>query len=843
MRFRYTLSWLLATLMPGTLADGVEHLNQAGCERVVERLLFHNRQGRYWRGKFEGNSTDPAEVAGRPRAASPSMARNAQYQRVRLISRDMYCAIADRPEADQALAINELTETYVTRGVRVKLRAMSFVERERFVAVRGAVHTLRTQFWTPANWLELRLCKYIAMGVFTLGTKLFSRKQDSDGVWQPQVLLPMPANRNRGKQEQIFSPIYVPSPFRDPAQIKASQDTLLADHDISVSEEGKSANIDIFSATSRAFDHARHNNNYIPPTPRRGARAQVLADGVTYYCAGRMATRFGTRVLGLKRWHNAKYYFSNVSLYLNGDHYPELKKYLGHIYDRLNAGLRTTPCGVDEVGNAQFLSACFTSEVRCGPSDIAVQDLEWTEGGDAAAGNSIGGMEPPPSKEGCCYYCEGRRKQWFDSACCASAKRRTLFRSALMAHELPPGSPPGAVYTCPATGCGFAITAASVAAEALRRPLLTEGAALIEERTHRSKHAGQLPGRVKLSHADHIKRQMSLLHFNLNSCGSTLVICYAAGASKAQKHAMNAVLEKFKSLYRYRVNKGDREKKAPGNVVRHMLWTKDLMLDVLAARYGAPSSAEERKAAAEIAAAQEAGEYMADDAEPPAPAPAPSPAPAPKPPATHGMNLAALLGMATGAPPATASPSPADEPPQETIDDDIDPEGDVDDTLEATPDICGTYLTALRGVKTLLELQLELHVPWDDDDAGEGRKRHGAAAKKKGREWATALRKHCNGTCGHYYMHLAYEHLGELIIEHGPFQHGNDEILEKGLHRPASNPRPTQHAHPTTYYPLDDPPLLMFFNHLSIQRAARALAPTSHPTSPHPLPPLQEIVT
>ena len=93
----------------------------------------------------------------------------------------------------------------------------------------------------------------------------------------------------------------------------------------------------------------------------------MLADGVTYYGGGRMSTRFGTRVLGLKRWHNAKYYFSNVSLYLNGDHYPELKKYLGSIYDRVNMGLRTTPCGVDEVGNAQFTSAVLhiRGAVRC----------------------------------------------------------------------------------------------------------------------------------------------------------------------------------------------------------------------------------------------------------------------------------------------------------------------------------------------------------------------------------------------------------------------------------------------------------------------------------------------
>ena len=89
--------------------------------------------------------------------------------------------LADRPEADQALAINELTETYVTRGVRLRMRTMTYAEREGFVAVRSAVHTLRTEYWTPANWLELRLCKYIAMGVFRLGGKLFSKLQDADG--------------------------------------------------------------------------------------------------------------------------------------------------------------------------------------------------------------------------------------------------------------------------------------------------------------------------------------------------------------------------------------------------------------------------------------------------------------------------------------------------------------------------------------------------------------------------------------------------------------------------------------------------------------------------------------
>ena len=43
------------------------------------------------------------------------------------------------------------------------------------------------------------------------------------------------------------------------------------------------------------------------------------------------------------------------------------------------------------------------------------------------------------------------------------------------------------------------ITAASVAAEETRRAQLSETAAVEDERTHRALHAGQMPGRVKLT--------------------------------------------------------------------------------------------------------------------------------------------------------------------------------------------------------------------------------------------------------------------------------------------------------------------------------------------------------
>ena len=77
------------------------------------------------------------------------------------------------------------------------MRDLSYVERERYVGIRAAIFELRQKYWTPENWLELRLTKYIAGGVFRLGHKLFSMIQNGDGVWERQVLVPAPSNLNR----------------------------------------------------------------------------------------------------------------------------------------------------------------------------------------------------------------------------------------------------------------------------------------------------------------------------------------------------------------------------------------------------------------------------------------------------------------------------------------------------------------------------------------------------------------------------------------------------------------------------------------------------------------------
>ena len=107
---------------------------------------------------------------------------------------------------------------------------------------------------------------------------------------------------------------------------------------------------------------------------------------------------------------------------------------------------------------------------------------------------------------------------------------------------------------------------------------------------------------------------LSLLHAILTRVSSTLAITMAAGASKGQREKMNAVLAAFTCYYRFRDKPGAREKKPAGNECRKLLWTPKIMLELLAARYGEPVTVAEKRAAANVAAAQREGAHFADAA-------------------------------------------------------------------------------------------------------------------------------------------------------------------------------------------------------------------------------------
>eukprot|EP00965_Chrysotila_dentata_P077527 2558867-Pleurochrysis_carterae.AAC.1 len=167
-----------------------------------------------------------------------------------------------------------------------------------------------------------------------------------------------------------------------------------------------------------------------------------------------MAARFGIRLVDLKRFYNAPYYFCNVAMYLSGDKYDELTRYLASTFAAFNGGFQRVRT---ELRDAQ---GCWVSEAKiCVACDESGAQAVVQDGGDAAAANAMGGLEPPPSREGCCTYYEERRTNWLDRAKTQQAQRRNLERSSRSAHLIPPDAQPGDRLLFP--HCGFSITAVS----------------------------------------------------------------------------------------------------------------------------------------------------------------------------------------------------------------------------------------------------------------------------------------------------------------------------------------------------------------------------------------------
>ena len=166
-------------LLPGAAGLCTTPLHVEGTGQVLRTVnSLASKAAMYRRTHGRGRHGKTQKGGGRGPADNPSAEHSARRQRVRLMCRDMFRAVCDRPEADQALAINELIKTFFPRSTRLLLRELSFVERERYVGIRSAIADLGDKFWTHENWLELRLTKYIAAtGVFKLGHKLFSMLQ------------------------------------------------------------------------------------------------------------------------------------------------------------------------------------------------------------------------------------------------------------------------------------------------------------------------------------------------------------------------------------------------------------------------------------------------------------------------------------------------------------------------------------------------------------------------------------------------------------------------------------------------------------------------------------------
>ena len=380
----------------------------------------------------------------------------------------------------------------------------------------------------------------------------------------------------------------VPSPVRNPAHLKKAYDKVLEldkKHE-TISKDGKGIEYNALATGAEAMKKARATGNLRPSEsfPEKHYRLQFLCDTIGWLKGGRMITRAGVRCMMLSLCKNSTRFFTNVALYLGDDKHSDLENYLGTTYAGLNSGFSKTDAETkDELGQTEYTSASHVT-LPGAAADGGDLICEVCDGGDAASANAGAGLEPPPSHQGCCHYCEGRRADWFDWAKTATAKRRTLVRAMLAAHVMPPGFPPGTKLKCP--HCSVTVSAKEQAAREAQFKDWSQNKQGAADLAHRKTHAGQHYLRGKLLHIDHGKRQISLLHLILNATSTTLLVSITKGASKAERVAINKVLERHRCEYRVKELKSQREKKPNGNECRKLLWRPGLLLELVEARWG-----------------------------------------------------------------------------------------------------------------------------------------------------------------------------------------------------------------------------------------------------------------
>lgn len=223
------------------------------------------RQLRYFRKEHRKlNAAGALEVRGSRGFGRKTVSDITVGNRVRESAIQLKEIISAHPEGDEQAAIVARVLEHLPMPSRLALRKTSPMLIEQYVFVRDALQKLKTEWWTPYNWLELRLKKFISHSTFAYAHRIFSQTEDSEGRWNRVPLLPMPSPQWRARAFGIYAPLWVPSFMRTPGEMSRCQDIILKDHTISTSNDGKGAHFDPTQATSDCINHCVKQGNLRP---------------------------------------------------------------------------------------------------------------------------------------------------------------------------------------------------------------------------------------------------------------------------------------------------------------------------------------------------------------------------------------------------------------------------------------------------------------------------------------------------------------------------------------------------------------------------------------------------
>ena len=106
-------------------------------------------------------------------------------------------------------------------------------------------------------------------------------------------------------------------------------------------------------------------------------------------------------------------------------------------------------------------------------------------------------------------------------------------------------------------------------------------------------------------------------------------------------------------------------------------------------------------------------------------------------------------------------------------------EGADDDDLEEDEKV-GGLLTAIKVWATAIQYLSDIHATLKSHFDMVERKAHADKCAASGKEWALTINEHTSNKALWQYVHDAFAHIHEDIMEHGSGDRNDDAILEKG---------------------------------------------------------------
>ena len=470
-----------------------------------------------------------------------------------------------------------------------------------------------------------------------------------------------------------------------------------------------------------------------------------------------------------------------------------------------------------------------------------------TGSGDCAAANAGWAIDSPVCGHGACFRCTGGKGIWLDEGeLKRSAVPRNFVLQCVTNHRnpfklLPGRDNKGKFYSeypapiCPC--CGVVVDDALEAKEKLEEESADPVGQNDLRLQHSKTHWAGLRGKIPVMPMDHRCRSRGLLHRRMNIVSNQLAATFLKVTFNARKRRLaNALLERRKMMWRFPETKKKRAKTiSAGNDARRLLSDSELLVGLFAIFYEETTSVINELRVESLASAadgndnvrnempalvdakvpegtarksakgasggvakkaatksakkksvmpvlsvkgkqvteKEVAKYAKDRTKATAAGPKlgpVAPAPAPKTPANDADAASA----------ARAAASPKSD--VEVTDSSVEIEDDEMDELEEDEEV-GGVATALKSWRTAIQYTSDIHAPITNHFDMTERKAHAEKCAASGKAWALAINDHTSNRASWQYVHDAFYHIYEDIMEHGAGDRNDDAILEKANRR------------------------------------------------------------